>query len=104
MLIKQHFDKLGFLVRDKITGITGIAVSVAFDLYGCINILVNPGRDDAGKLQEQYWFDVSRLDVVRSHERVMSPPDYLQEAPSEIHARAVNGDKGAANKPPLSQP
>ena len=50
MDIKKHLEILGFRVTDKVTGLTGVAVSVSFDLYGCIQVIVNPGLDKDGKM------------------------------------------------------
>ena len=43
MNIKSHLSILGKPVKDKVTGMKGIVSSVSFDLYGCIQVIVNPG-------------------------------------------------------------
>jgi hypothetical protein len=40
--IEQHLTILGKPVRDRVTKMSGIATSVCFDLYGCIQVCVNP--------------------------------------------------------------
>ena len=42
---------MGFKVEDKI----------CFDLYGCVQVCIDPGITKEGKLGESFWFDVSRL-------------------------------------------
>jgi hypothetical protein len=73
--IAAHMDLLGRKVKEKITGVEGTVTSVCFDLYGCIQACVHQGVDGTGKIREQNWFDVSRLEVIPS-DRVMDPPQY----------------------------
>lgn len=47
--MKKYLDILGHKVSDKVTGFNGVAVSVSFDLYGCIQVVVNPGLSSDGK-------------------------------------------------------
>ena len=44
--VQKHFKVLGYRVKDKVTGYTGVATSVCFDLYGCVQVTVNPGLDN----------------------------------------------------------
>lgn len=89
--IKKHMDLLGHRVEDKVTGYKGVVASISFDLYGCIQAIVNPGTDKTGKIQESNWFDVSRL-IVTSKKPVMEVPDF------EFGSQA-EGLQGAAEKP-----
>lgn len=90
--MQKHIDLLGMPVRDRVTGYSGTVVSVAFDLYGCIQAIVHPGMDKDSKLCEPCWFDVSRLSVTGNP--VMQRPHY------EWTERAVaTGAKGPAEKP-----
>lgn len=50
--LKKHLDLLGMRVEDRVTGFRGVVSSVGFDLYGCIQAIVNPGQDKDGKLME----------------------------------------------------
>ena len=72
--VMQTLDVLGKKVADKVTGLKGVATSVSFDLYGCVQVLVNPGVGTDGKLGDVYWFDMSRLEI--SDQRVMLPPKF----------------------------
>ena len=91
--ILEHLDLLGHKVRDCVTGFEGVASSVGFDLYGCIQVLVNPGMDKDGKLQDQTWFDSNRL-IVISTNPVMDQPEF-EFTPDAISS----GLKGPADKP-----
>jgi hypothetical protein len=74
--MQKHLEILGRSVRDTVTGFEGVAESVCFDLYGCVQILVRPGLDKKeGKLKEPGWFDEKRL-VKVGKKRVMSAPTF----------------------------
>lgn len=58
---------LGDRVKDKVTGLSGIAVARTEWLYGCIRITVQPeklGKD--GNVPETSTFDEPQLEVVKS--------------------------------------
>lgn len=89
LIVESAFKMLGYNGKDKVTKFEGVIDSVCFDLYGCIQISLNPGIDKDGKKKDGYWFDVKR--VTLSDTRVMEPPIYLHiKTGSEI---------GAAEKP-----
>lgn len=90
-MVERHLDLLGMKVEDKVTGFSGVVTSVSFDLYGCIQAIINPGSDKDGKIMESHWFDVSRL-VVKGDYPVMRRPNF-QVGP------VAEGDQGAAEKP-----
>lgn len=96
MEIREHLKILGFKVRDRVTGAIGVATSISFDLYGCIQVVVNPGIGKDGKAGDSLWFDKNRLEI-KSKERVMDPPDFG-------FAPASEGKKGAAEKPGFCKP
>ena len=89
--VKKHLNLLGMKVEDKVTGFKGVVAGISFDLYGCVQAIVNPGADKDGKLMEQCWFDVARL-TVSGTDPVMTRPDF------ELGAQA-EGKQGAADKP-----
>jgi hypothetical protein len=89
--IKKHLNLLGLKVKDKVTGFTGIVTSVSFDLYGCIQAIVNPGMDEDGKQKDSHYFDINRLEV-KSNKPVMNVPNF-------DHGAIANGEKGPAEKP-----
>lgn len=89
--MEKHMVLLGMRVQDQVTGFSGVVSGISFDLYGCVQAIVNPGMDKEGKLQDQIWFDVSRLRVT-SLDPVMECPNY------EFGLQA-EGRQGAAEKP-----
>ena len=91
--LRKHLDLLGMHVEDRVTGMKGIVASVTFDLYGCIQAIVNPGLDKDGKRRESEWFDVSRL-VVTGTNPVMERPVFEWDA-----ASVAEGKKGPAERP-----
>ena len=89
--VQKHLSILGMRVTDKVSGIVGVVTSVTFDLYGCVQTLVHTGVDKEGKLREQVWFDIARLEVV-SPVPVMAQPNFTSGPVAE-------GLKGPAEKP-----
>ena len=78
MRINDYLALLGLKVQDKVTDYEGVVTSVSFDLYGCIQAVVNPGLDKDGKPKETYWFDVTRLKVVNNIP-IMDVPNFVDE-------------------------
>ena len=98
MDIQKHLNLLGLRVRDRVTGLEGVATAVSFDLYGCIQAIVHPGRDrDNTKQLGQAWFDIARLEVL-DDKPVMERPTY-EFTPEAITA----GKKGPADKPAFNK-
>jgi len=91
MNTSKHLSLLGLRVQDKVTRFTGVVTSICFDLYGCVQALVHPGMDAQGKIEEQIWFDVTRLEIMNK-KPVMAPPNY------DIGPQA-EGKQGSAEKP-----
>jgi hypothetical protein len=89
--IKKHMGLLGLKVQDKVTGQKGVVASISFDLYGCVQAIVNPGMDKDGKPRDSLWFDVARLKVI-DKKPVMQTPDYEYGLQAE-------GRQGAAERP-----
>lgn len=73
--MKEHFKLLGFKVRDVVTGFEGIATTISFDLYGCVQAIVSPGLNDKGEPGDGRWFDVKRL-VATGGKPVMELPTF----------------------------
>jgi len=89
--VQKHLNLLGLRVEDRVTGLKGVVASISFDLYGCIQAIVNPGLDKEGKQKDSLWFDLSRLKV-ESPEPVMERPDFCSGPQSEAK-------QGPAEKP-----
>jgi hypothetical protein len=62
--VKESLELLGFRAEDRVTGFKGIISSISFDLYGCVQALINPGIDDNGKLRDSAWFDTNRIELL----------------------------------------
>lgn len=91
-ILKQHVDILGLRVKDKVTGFAGVASSVSFDLYGCVQCILRPTVKD-GKLEDGRWMDVQRL-VLLNDARIMPLPSFDALAtPEGVHTH------GPAEKP-----
>jgi hypothetical protein len=86
----KHLSLLGFKVIDKVTGFKGVVSSMTYDLYGCIQAIVQPFADGS-KIEDCRYFDVTRLQVT-SDEPVMTPPNFEKGYVAE-------GKKGPAEKP-----
>ena len=93
--VEKHLQLLGMKVEDRVTSFKGVVTSISFDLYGCIQAIVNPGLSPDGKPGDSLWFDVNRLKV-SSPEPVMSPPNFE-------YGHQAEGLQGAAEKPAMSK-
>ncbi len=94
--IKKHMELLGLRVIDLVSGFTGVVTAISFDLYGCIQAIVNPGIDKDGKPQETRWFDVARLKVA-DEKPVMEIPDF-------DYGPIAEGRHGPSEKPRMLKP
>lgn len=93
MIIEQCVAFLGKKVEDKISKRKGIVTSVCFDLYGCIQVVVDEQKlDKEGKAMTFGWVDINRLNILKSKE-IMPHPDFDNKYKSIIK---VNGP---ADKP-----
>lgn len=72
--VTKSLDLFGYIVRDRITGFTGVVTSVSFDLYGCVQAWVTPQVDKDGKNREGGWYDAKRLAI--DGDRVMPRPNF----------------------------
>lgn len=90
-LVQSHLSKLGYRAKDLVTGIEGVIVSASFDLYGCIQYILDPGLDKDGKRRDREWLDVARVQLT-SDAPVMRQPDFVQGVQAE-------GRQGPAEKP-----
>ena len=89
--IQKHLNLLGHRVEDKVTKMQGIVSSMSFDLYGCVQALINPGVDREGKPKDQHYFDVSRLKILTKKP--------VMERPNFEYGPVAEGKQGAAEKP-----
>ena len=75
----EALKMLGLKGKDKVTGQTGVITSVCFDLYGCVQVVLNPGIDKNGKPGDMCWFDIERI-TLTSKRPVMKQPAFVKEA------------------------
>ena len=73
--VNEALALLGLKVKDSVTELEGVVTSISFELYGCIQAIVNPGLDKDGKERDMHWFDISRLTVI-SAKPVQDQPDF----------------------------
>lgn len=86
---------IGKKVKDKVTGMEGTVDSISFDLYGCIQVLINPGVDKDNKQIEKWWMDTIRLEIIDNN-RVLPVPPYDHRLTDDDKTPDV---PGPANKP-----
>lgn len=89
--IKKHLNLLGYKVKDRVTGFKGVVTSISFDLYGCVQAVINPGIYKNGKFNDSHYFDVSRLEILSN--------DTIIEVPNFDFGPQAEGKQGAAEKP-----
>lgn len=90
--LEKHVELLGFPLKDKVTGQTGVATSISFDLYGCIQVAITPLTKD-GTVNNGNWFDVGRIEKT-GNKRVLPLPNFHKGYVAE-------GKKGASPKPTM---
>ena len=89
-VVQESLGMLGRRATDKVTGFTGVITSMSFDLYGCVQAIIQPAVEkESAKIESSRYFDVARLEV-SSDEPVMAVPAFAK------------ADKGPAGKPPAS--
>jgi len=88
MDLREHLKWLGLRVREVATGLSGVVVSVSFDLCGCVQAYVKPAAEDGVVGRDGSWFDVTRL-IADSTERVMElPAEYAIEPSGPVEKAA----------------
>jgi len=85
----NHIELLGMRGKDRITGFEGVIITVAFDLFGCVQVVLRPAQDKDGKLPDAHFFDVGRVEIT-DDARVMPLPNFYTPATHE---------KGPAERP-----
>jgi hypothetical protein len=89
----KHFDLLGYHVIDEITGKTGVVISLCFDVYGCIDAVVDSGFDADGKSV------INRFNILRlgrtSSRRSVEPHRYNLEP---VKGWLKRGDESVSDK------
>lgn len=57
--------ELGTIVKDKITGFVGTATAYVTYITGCNQYLVTPRCDKQNKMEDGYWLDEDRIEVLK---------------------------------------
>ena len=93
MIVQQSVDFLGKQVKDKISGRKGIVTSVCFDLYGCIQVVINEQRKDKDDKEITFgWIDINRIEIIKN-KKIMNCPNYNNKYSSLVDVG------GPADKP-----
>lgn len=71
---------LGTIVRDRVTGLIGVAENRSYYLHGCDRYCVQPPVGEDGKVPDSCMFDYPQLEIVEGKEKAM---DALPE-PAEL--------------------
>ena len=82
-MLNDHLKILGFKAEDIVTGFSGVISSVSFDLYGCVQAVIQPAVDERGSVQDGRWFDTSRLKII-GKKPVMEIPCYDKMIPQKV--------------------
>jgi len=85
--------KLGYEVRDIMTGFQGIAVGRTDWLYSCSRIAVRTPELVRGKPVDDQWFDVQQLDIVKESDPPMSV-DSVATKPGGNKVPVMRGESG----------
>ena len=82
MNIQQAIDKfIGKKIKDKVSGMSGVVVSVTYFLNGCIRLSIQPPIDKDGKMRDERWFDIQQIELVEKP----------AEKPVEVERSATGG-------------
>ena len=90
--------KLGSIVKDKVTGMVGVAENRASFLYGCDRYCVQPRVKDDGTIPKSRMVDEPQLELVEGESSVMTAmpePKQLIELGQIVHD-PVRGLTGTA--------
>jgi hypothetical protein len=63
-------DFIGWTIRDRITGFTGVCTGFCCYISGCAQLLVTPAIKECGDWQEPRWFDEQRVVLVDGVDRM----------------------------------
>ncbi|MEN6474373.1 MAG: hypothetical protein ABFD81_10190 [Syntrophaceae bacterium] len=66
-LFKKESIELGDRVKDKISGISGIAVGVTEWLYGCRRFVLQPEETKDGRPVESFSLDEPQLELIKKN-------------------------------------
>ena len=91
----SYLKLMGYKCRDVVTGFEGVAESISYDLYGCIQIDLRPSYKRTDDYPVGRWFDakrVARIDLEKKP--VMEWPEF-----DDFIVGPVAAEAGAADLP-----
>jgi hypothetical protein len=91
--LTQMEVQLGQRVKDKITGLKGIAISRSTYLYGCVRIAVQPDKLQAGKMADPIWIDEPQLEVIGEGIAEAATPESYRHGPREDAQRSQDATR-----------
>jgi hypothetical protein len=81
--MKEYLELLGFKVHDPVTGATGIASSISFDVSGCVQVAIRLPMKKEETCGECFWVDIARVRKV-SKISVIKQPTFVKVTGGEI--------------------
>lgn len=85
--------KMGDKIRDRVSGIEGLATGVTHYLNGCEQWLVSLGTDKDGKHQSGIWYDVQQLEVVDKDPKGLGKEFY--QKPESVRQLAMTSTRSS---------
>jgi hypothetical protein len=90
---------LGKVVRERITGLTGIVVTVSQWLTGCDTAGIQPQEIKDGKPVEIQWFDQTRLELLADQSRAVVDP-FAERTVAPVPANNRGGPQPTPTRSP----
>lgn len=77
--------EFGLTYQDKITGFKGVATGECGYISGCNQVLLAPKVEKDGTFKKSTWFDVQRVEKIKSKKIVLGnkDPGFDVEAPTK---------------------
>ncbi|MEW8253731.1 MAG: hypothetical protein AB2747_05215 [Candidatus Thiodiazotropha taylori] len=89
--------KLGSFVKDRVTGLTGVAENRASFLYGCDRYFVQPQIDADGKVPKGLMVDAPQLEVLDQAPAMDPMPEPPQKVTlGNMVSDPIRGERGTA--------
>lgn len=71
--MSNRVPQLGDMVKESVTGLTGVVVCISTSLNGCRQVCVVPRKLEAGKPVDGQWYDDARVKVIEAGAVKASP-------------------------------
>lgn len=73
--LQDYLDMLGMKGKDRVSAQKGVITSVSFDLYGCVQVVLD-ALDDKGE-RRATWYDHKRIEIT-DEKPVMPQPVFTR--------------------------